>query len=169
MGNGFLEMLCNFYIVILAVVLPLYTGGSYWQLGDVKYRLFRNLSLFCLALVLCGILAEGVGFYRKRWHGGGPGGQRNPVGMGNGFQGKERSGDPGEFSALWTAVCCVMAVMQCFQPCAAAMAPQPGRATGSGIWGLYPSFYSWEFICLLPGVTRGHGSLYICGKGDFSW
>ena len=35
MGNGFLEMLCNFYIVILAVALPLYTGGSYWQLGDV--------------------------------------------------------------------------------------------------------------------------------------
>ncbi len=116
MGNGFLEMLCNFYIVILAVVLPLYTGGSYWQLGDVKYRLFRNLSLFCLALVLCGILAEGVGFYRKRWHGRGPGGQRNPVGMGNGFQGKERSGDPGRFRrsrGIFSPVDCCMLCYGC--------------------------------------------------------
>lgn len=46
--NEFLGLLCNLYLVILLAVLPLYTGDGYWQLGDTKYMLFRNLSLLCL-------------------------------------------------------------------------------------------------------------------------
>lgn len=46
--NEFLGLLCNLYIVILLVALPLYTGEGYWQLGDTKYMLFRNTSLLCL-------------------------------------------------------------------------------------------------------------------------
>lgn len=46
--NEFLGLLCNLYLVILLAVLPLYTGDGYWQLGDTKYTLFRNLSYLCL-------------------------------------------------------------------------------------------------------------------------
>ncbi len=46
--NEFLGLLCNLYLVVLLVVLPLYTGNGYWQLGDTKYMLFRNLSFLCL-------------------------------------------------------------------------------------------------------------------------
>lgn len=46
--NEFLGLLCNLYIVALLVALPLYTGEGYWQLGDTKYMLFRNVSVLCL-------------------------------------------------------------------------------------------------------------------------
>jgi len=46
--NEFLGLLCNLYLVALLVILPLYTGEGYWNLGDTKYLLFRNLSLICL-------------------------------------------------------------------------------------------------------------------------
>lgn len=69
MGSSFLEVLCNFYMIVLAVILPLYTEGSYWQLGDIKYGLFRNLSLLCLGLALCGGLVERARMCRNG-HGG---------------------------------------------------------------------------------------------------
>ena len=50
MIKDFKGMLCNFYIVAVAAVLPLYTRGSYALLGDSKYALFWNVSLFCLGL-----------------------------------------------------------------------------------------------------------------------
>lgn len=46
----FLENVCNLYMVVLLAVLPLYTRGTYWQLGDDKYLLFRNVSIVCLFL-----------------------------------------------------------------------------------------------------------------------
>lgn len=46
--NEFLGLLCNLYLVVLLAALPLYTGKGYWQLGDTKYTLFRNLSFLCL-------------------------------------------------------------------------------------------------------------------------
>ena len=63
----FLYLLCNLYIIGLTVALPLYTGGTYWQIGDSKYMLFRNLSLLCLNLWLAVSLAEGI--RRKCRHG----------------------------------------------------------------------------------------------------
>ena len=55
-------MLCNFYIVILTALLPLYTRGTYVMLGDTKYSLFQSVSLFCLGLwavtALVGWLAQ---------------------------------------------------------------------------------------------------------------
>ena len=56
----FLNLLCGLYIVGLTVVLPLYTGGTYSQLGDTKYLLFRNLTGLCLCLWLLGTVFEGV-------------------------------------------------------------------------------------------------------------
>ena len=55
--NEFLGLLCNLYLVILLAVLPLYTGDGYWQLGDTKYMLFRNLSLLCLGIWLAAALS----------------------------------------------------------------------------------------------------------------
>lgn len=46
--NDFAGMLCNLYLIFLTAVLSLYTGGTYWKLGDTKYMLFRNVSIICL-------------------------------------------------------------------------------------------------------------------------
>lgn len=62
-NNEFLGLLCNLYLVALLVVLPLYTGEGYWNLGDKKYMLFRNLSFLCLGLWLAAGLSMGI------WHG----------------------------------------------------------------------------------------------------
>ena len=68
--NEFLGLLCNLYLVILLAVLPLYTGDGYWQLGDIKYTLFRNLSFLCLGAWLLAGMPERVrsvtGYVRKR-------------------------------------------------------------------------------------------------------
>lgn len=42
----FLSLLCHLFIIGLSAALPLYTGGTYWKLGDTKYVLFRNLAVF---------------------------------------------------------------------------------------------------------------------------
>lgn len=62
MIKEFSGMLCNFYIVMLTALLPLYTRETYVMLGDAKYSLFQSVSLFCLGLwavtVLVGWLAQ---------------------------------------------------------------------------------------------------------------
>jgi hypothetical protein len=58
MEKEFKALLCNIYIIFLAVFIPLYTGQSYYGIGDVKYYLFRNASIFCLGLWV----AVSVGF-----------------------------------------------------------------------------------------------------------
>lgn len=50
--NEFLALLCNLYIVALLAALPLYTGDGYGRLGDIKYMLFRNISVLCLGIWL---------------------------------------------------------------------------------------------------------------------
>lgn len=55
-GKEFLGLLCNLYIIFLTAVLSLYTGGTYWKLGDTKYQLFRNVSLVCLGVWLAILL-----------------------------------------------------------------------------------------------------------------
>ena len=57
-----LGVLCNLYIVFLLAVLPLYTGGSYFGIGDAKYRLFRDVSLLVLVIWL---VLEGIFVLRK--------------------------------------------------------------------------------------------------------
>ena len=61
MTKEFSGVLCNLYIVVLAVALPLYTKGTYIMLGDDKYELFRNLSLLCLGLAAAAALAGYLG------------------------------------------------------------------------------------------------------------
>lgn len=58
--KDFTGMLCNLYIVFLTAILSLYTGGTYWQLGDTKYMLFRNVTLVCLGAWLLASLVHGV-------------------------------------------------------------------------------------------------------------
>lgn len=61
-NNEFQRMLCKLYMLVVLCVLPLYTGGTYAQLGDTKYLLFRNVSFVCVALWLA---AEAVFFVEK--------------------------------------------------------------------------------------------------------
>lgn len=46
----FPETLCNLYMIFTLVVLPLYTNGTYYRFGDVKYDLFRNVSVICFVI-----------------------------------------------------------------------------------------------------------------------
>ena len=56
--DEFSRLLCGLYVVVLAVVLPLYTKGTYWQLGDTKYFFFRNVTVFCLGVWILSAVVE---------------------------------------------------------------------------------------------------------------
>lgn len=56
----YLALLCHLFIIGLSVVLPLYTGGTYWKLGDTKYILFRNMALFCVGIWLAVSVVETI-------------------------------------------------------------------------------------------------------------
>ncbi len=62
----FLSLLCKLYMVALLVALPLYTGEGYWNLGDTKYMLFKNVSCLCLGLwLVVGICGTDMRSFRK--------------------------------------------------------------------------------------------------------
>ncbi|MDR0948923.1 MAG: O-antigen ligase family protein, partial [Lachnospiraceae bacterium] len=48
----YLGLLCTFFFIALWTVLPLYMREGYWQLGDAKYILFRNVTISCLSIWL---------------------------------------------------------------------------------------------------------------------
>lgn len=74
----FLGLLCNLYIVALLALLPLYTKGTYYLIGDDKYQLFYNVSIICLGLWLAmEILTILSKFLRKQF-----GGKRDGQGIG---------------------------------------------------------------------------------------
>ncbi|MDE7044484.1 MAG: hypothetical protein K2O97_05625, partial [Acetatifactor sp.] len=58
--NDFISTLCKLYFIFLTTVLSLYTGGTYWKLGDTKYMLFRNVSVICLGVWLAVSLIRAV-------------------------------------------------------------------------------------------------------------
>lgn len=51
-------MLCNFYIVAVTALLPLYNRGTYVLLGDEKYGLFRGLAILCLGFAVAAALVS---------------------------------------------------------------------------------------------------------------
>uniref|UniRef100_UPI0040564D53 O-antigen ligase family protein n=1 Tax=Acetatifactor sp. TaxID=1872090 RepID=UPI0040564D53 len=54
----FISTMCNAYIVLLVLVLPLYTQGTYYLIGDSKYILFRNITIgFLLVWVVYTLFA----------------------------------------------------------------------------------------------------------------
>jgi hypothetical protein len=57
----FKAVLCNIYIIFVAAAVPLYTGGSFYGIGDVKYYMFRNISILCMGLWVVLSFAAGVG------------------------------------------------------------------------------------------------------------
>lgn len=62
----FLGVVCNLYIIAILAAVPLYTGGSYYLIGDSKYILFRNVSVLCLGIWLCLSLVQVfAGFLRR--------------------------------------------------------------------------------------------------------
>ena len=63
----YLSLLCHLFIIGLSVVLPLYTGGTYWQLGDTKYFLFRNMAFLCVGIWLAvQIVMQIINIIRRR-------------------------------------------------------------------------------------------------------
>ena len=72
-AKEFTGLLCNLYLVALAAVLPLYTDGSYWMIGDTKYLFFRNVTLTCLGIWAVVMLIAGVGERLSgHWRGNAP-------------------------------------------------------------------------------------------------
>lgn len=56
-GREYLGMVCKLYACAVLAVLPLYMKEGYWQIGDVKYELYRNVTLLCLAAgMLAGLI-----------------------------------------------------------------------------------------------------------------
>lgn len=71
MENGrkeFVRILCNIYMIMLLAVLPLYTRGSYYKIGDSKYLLFRNVSFLCLGIWLVCAVVSCIGVLIVRVH-----------------------------------------------------------------------------------------------------
>lgn len=64
-SEEFLGILCSLCLAALFAVLPLYTRGDYYRLGDTKYLLFRNVTLICLGIGLAAWLFSG-GFRKDR-------------------------------------------------------------------------------------------------------
>lgn len=58
--SEFISVLCSLYLIFLTAVLSLYTGGTYWKLGDTKYMLFRNVTMICLGVWLAVSLIRGI-------------------------------------------------------------------------------------------------------------
>lgn len=58
-----MDILCSIYMICLLVVLPLYTNGTYYLFGDVKYYLFRNISFICLGIWF---VLEGIFLLREK-------------------------------------------------------------------------------------------------------
>ena len=61
--SDFMGILCNLYLIFLMTVLPLYTNGTYYKIGDTKYLLFRNVSLLCVGIWL---IFDGVFLVQKK-------------------------------------------------------------------------------------------------------
>lgn len=82
MENGrkeFVSTLCNIYIVFLLAVLPLYTQGTYYKIGDSKYLLFRNVSLICLGIWMAYVIVSGVSAWIGRLRTVKRGGGKGPI------------------------------------------------------------------------------------------
>lgn len=101
MMSEFLALLCNLYILGLTVALPLYTDGTWWRLGDAKYSLFRNLSVFCLAVWAFSVLISGIRCLIGR------------VGLWEG-SGIERCGTKGGFGVMQGSVRNKFSIMDAF-------------------------------------------------------
>lgn len=84
----FLSLLCHLFIIGLSAALPLYTGGTYWNLGDTKYILFRNLACFCLGVWLVAGIFENTRrlVLRRGKAGAGSNGQSPEQNMGQDFR-----------------------------------------------------------------------------------
>ena len=70
MENGekdFLRLLCHLYLLAIFAALPLYTGQGYWQLGNTKYILFRNVTLLCLGGWLIGGMPARLRMAAGKW------------------------------------------------------------------------------------------------------
>lgn len=70
-GAGeFLGIVCNLYVIGILAALPLYTEGTYYQIGDTKYIVFRNIAVFCLAIWAIFSLVKGAAGlfqHRREW------------------------------------------------------------------------------------------------------
>ncbi len=71
MTKKFSETLCNLYIVVLSAIMPLYNRGTYVMIGDTKFDMFRDVSLWCLCLA---VLSAVVGMIESRPAKGAPDG-----------------------------------------------------------------------------------------------
>jgi len=65
--RDFRQTICNMYIIAILAVLPLYIGEGYYMLGDRKYLVFRNISLFCIGLWLAVTAVEVASSRMKAW------------------------------------------------------------------------------------------------------
>ncbi|MDE7354197.1 MAG: O-antigen ligase family protein [Acetatifactor sp.] len=128
--DEFSRLLCGLYIVVLAVVLPLYTKGTYWQLGDTKYFFFRNVTVFCLGVWILSVMVEKC---RGLW-------QDRLLRGGLGVSGRRQGGRCAKLSSM---DCCMLLYGACVLLSASL------SAYGSVAWTGYREWYMGAFSQLL--------------------
>lgn len=57
----FIGTMCNSYMVLLVLLLPLFHQGTYYLIGDSKYLLFRNITVAFLLLWVVYVAVSSVG------------------------------------------------------------------------------------------------------------
>ncbi len=65
--SSLLQTVCNLFIIAILAVLPLYTGEGYYMLGDRKYLIFRNITLFCVGLWLIISVVSALYLRLEKW------------------------------------------------------------------------------------------------------
>lgn len=104
--NEFLALLCNLYIAALLAALPLYTGDGYGRLGDIKYMLFRNISVLCLGIWLAAGMPGRIRAVTEWIRGSGAGaGRRGTEGRRLPFNGLDRAVAAYAVCVVISAVC----------------------------------------------------------------
>jgi len=163
--NEFLSLVCNLYLIALLAVLPLYTGEGYWMLGDTKYTLFRNVSIFCLG---CWLVLGMPGRFRavREWLGTPDG--RLKIGilgcrLGKGMPGGNRGKNVPVFSEVDRAVAAygVCVVLS-------ALCSSYGKLAWTGYDGWYMGAFSQLiFVGIYFFVSRQYGgALYPLYLGE---
>lgn len=49
-GREYLGIIADLYLAAVLTIIPLIMKEGYWQIGDVKYEVYRSISLVCLAI-----------------------------------------------------------------------------------------------------------------------
>ncbi|HOO29265.1 MAG TPA: hypothetical protein PLU43_12435, partial [Lachnospiraceae bacterium] len=60
--NYLLKIIVSGYVLVLFLALPLYYNNRYYNIGDIKFLLYKNLTWLLFILMAAVLLLQGVYF-----------------------------------------------------------------------------------------------------------